>query len=91
MQCIFELHHAAPAPPLRRTIMEHSMKMRLATVALGAVFAAPAFAQAPDTRQNVQTSRQDGSARVHVYAPDHYTVWHGNQNANPDFQLGYSR
>jgi hypothetical protein len=65
--------------------------MLLATVALGAVFAAPAFAQAPNTRQNVQTSYPDGSTRVHVYAPDHYTVWRGNQNANPDFQLGYSK
>ena len=71
--------------------MEHSMKMLLVTVALGAVFAAPAFAQAPNARQDVQTSRQDWSSRVHVYAPDHYTTWHGNQNANPDFQLGYSR
>ena len=71
--------------------MEHSMKMLLATVAIGAVFVAPAFAQVANTRQDAQTSRQGWSSRVHVYAPDHYTVWHGNQNANPDFQLGYSR
>jgi hypothetical protein len=71
--------------------MGHSMKKLFVIVTLTTALAAPAFAQAPDTRQNVQTSRQDGSARVHVYAPDHYTVWHGNQNANPDFQLGYSR
>jgi hypothetical protein len=57
--------------------MEHSMKILLATVALGAVLAVPAFAQAPNTRQEAQTSR--------------HTVWHGNRNANPDFQLGYSR
>jgi hypothetical protein len=78
-------------PQLRRNVMEHSMKILLATVALGAVFAVPAFAQAPNTRQDAQTSRQGWSSRVHVYAPDHYTVWQGNQNANPDFQLGYSR
>ena len=71
--------------------MEHSLKILLATVALGAVLAVPAFAQAPNTRQEAQTSRQVWSSRVHVYAPDHYTVWHGNQNADPDFQLGYSR
>ena len=66
--------------------MEHSMKILLATVALGAVLAVPAFAQAPNSRQEAQTSRQGWSSRVHVY-----TVWHGNPNANPDFQLGYSR
>ena len=71
--------------------MEHSLKIILATVALGAVLAVPAFAQAPNTRQEAQTSRQGWSSRVHVYAPDHYTVWHGNQNTDPDFQLGYSR
>jgi hypothetical protein len=71
--------------------MEHSMKILLATVALSAVFAASAFAQVPNTRPDAQTSRRDWSSRVHVYAPDHYTVWYGNQNANPDFQLGYSR
>ena len=73
------------------TVMQHSMKILLATFALGAVFAVPAFGQAPNTRQDAQASRQGWSSRVHVYAPDHYTVWHGNQNANPDFQLGYSR
>jgi hypothetical protein len=71
--------------------MEHSMKILLATVALGAVFTVPAVAQAPNTRQDAQTSGQGWSSRVHVYAADHYTVWHGNQNANPDLQLGYSR
>ena len=71
--------------------MENSMKILLATVALSAVFAVSAFAQVPNTRQDAQTSRQGWPSRVHLYAPDHYTVWHGNQNANPDFQLGYSR
>ena len=65
------------------------MKRLLAIVALGAALASPAFAQAPNTRN--ESARADWSSRVHVYAPDHYTAWHGNQNANPDFQLGYSR
>jgi hypothetical protein len=70
--------------------MNHSTKKLLVIAALGIVLAAPAFAQqAP--RRDVHAPRQDWSSRVHVYAPDDYTVWHGNQNSNPDFQLGYSR
>ena len=71
----------------------HGMKnIRSAILALSLIAGlSPAFAQAPNTRQDAQTSRRDWSSRVHVYAPDHYTVWHGNQNANPDLQLGYSR
>jgi opacity protein-like surface antigen len=70
--------------------MNHSTKKLLVIAALGIVLAAPAFAQqAP--RRNAHAPRQDWSSRVHVYAPDDYTVWHGNQNSNPDFQLGYSR
>jgi hypothetical protein len=26
---------------------------------------------------------------LHVYAPDYYETWHGNQNLNPHFQSGY--
>jgi hypothetical protein len=65
------------------------MKKLLAILALGTVFAAPAFAQqAPNARQDDQT----WSSRVHVYAPDHYAR-PGNQNRNlhSDFQLGGDR
>jgi hypothetical protein len=68
------------------------MKKLLVIVALGTVLAAPAFAQqAPNTRHDAQTSHQQWSSRVHVYAPDYYEAWHGNQNLNPDFQSSYSR
>jgi hypothetical protein len=77
-------------PQLRRTIMGHSMKKLFVIVTLTTALAAPAFAQqAPNTRQDAQTSRR--SPRVHVYAPDYYQPWYGNQNVNPDFQLGYTR
>jgi hypothetical protein len=84
----------APAAALQlwRTVMGHSMKKLLVIVALTTALVAPAFAQqAPNTRQDAQTSRQQWSSRVHVYAPDYYESWHRNQNANPDFQLGYGR
>jgi hypothetical protein len=69
--------------------MEHSTKKFLGIVALGTVLAAPAFAQqAPNAGGDLQTSRQEWSSRVHVYAPDHYVPRYGNQNVNPDFQLG---
>jgi hypothetical protein len=58
------------------------MKIVVAIVALGSVLAAPAFAQqAPNTRQ-------DWSARVHVYAPEYYAPRHDSRNSNPDYQLG---
>jgi hypothetical protein len=84
----------APAAALQlwRTIMGHSIKKLLVIVALTTALVAPAFAQqAPNARQDAQTARQQWSSRVHVYAPDYYESWHRNQNANPDFQLGYSR
>jgi opacity protein-like surface antigen len=65
------------------------MKKLLAIVALGAVLASPAFAQAPNTRN--ESARADWSSRVHVYAPDHYGRSHGNTNTNPDYQLGGDR
>ena len=66
------------------------MKELFVIVALTTVLAAPAFAQqAPNTRQDAQALRR--SPRVHVYAPDYYQPWYGNQNVNPDFQLGYTR
>ena len=72
--------------------MEHSMKKLLVIVALATVLAAPAFAQqASNARRDAQTSHQQWSSRVHVYAPDYYEDWHGNQNLNPDFQSGYRR
>jgi opacity protein-like surface antigen len=67
------------------------MKKFLAIVALGTVLAAPAFAQqAPNGRQDAQTSAGQWSSRVHTYAPDHYTAprYEYNNNTNPDFQLG---
>jgi hypothetical protein len=70
--------------------MNHSTKKLLVIAALGIVLAAPAFAQqAP--RRNAHAPRQDWSSRVHVYAPDYYVPQYGNQNTNPDFQLGYPR
>jgi hypothetical protein len=55
--------------------MEHSMKMLLA-IALGTVLAAPAFAQAPNSRQ---TSRQE-SSRAPVYTPDYSVRQYGNRD-----------
>jgi hypothetical protein len=65
------------------------MKKLLAILALGTVFAAPAFAQqAPNARQDNQT----WSSRVHVYAPDHYAPpGNRNKSLNADFQLGGDR
>ena len=58
------------------------MKIILVSVALGAVLIAPAVAQqAPQTRQGADS-------RVRVYAPDYYVQHHGNNNVNPDYQLG---
>jgi opacity protein-like surface antigen len=65
------------------------MKKLLAIVALGAALASPAFAQAPNARE--EAARADWSSRVHVYAPDHYARSRGNRNTNPDFQLGGER
>jgi opacity protein-like surface antigen len=65
------------------------MKKLLAIAALGAVLAAPAFAQAPNARE--EAARAGWSSRVHVYAPDHYARSRGNSNTNPDFQLGGDR
>jgi opacity protein-like surface antigen len=69
--------------------MKHSMKKVLVVAALGTVLAAPASAQqAPSPRRDAQALQW--SSRVHVYAPDFYQPQYGNQNANPDFQLGGS-
>jgi hypothetical protein len=67
--------------------MEHSMKMLLATIALESVLAAPTLAQGHNTRtlkRRARTGRPECTST-------HRTVWHGNQNANSDFQLSYSR
>jgi Ni/Co efflux regulator RcnB len=72
--------------------MAHSMKKLLVIVALGTVLAAPAFAQqASNARQDPQMSQHQWLSRVHVYAPDYYTPWHGNESVNPDFQSGSTR
>jgi hypothetical protein len=76
---------AQSAPQLRRTVM----KKLLAIAALGAALAAPAFAQAPNTRD--ESARADWSSRVHVYAPETYARSRGNTNTNPDYQLGGDR
>ncbi len=65
------------------------MKKLLAIAALGAALAAPAYAQAPNTRD--KSARADWSSRVHVYAPETYARSRGNANTNPDFQLGGDR
>jgi hypothetical protein len=66
------------------------MKTLVAFVALSAVIAGPAFAQAPSRNH---TFHQQSSSRVHPYAADVPYVARGyeyNNNANPDFQLGGS-
>jgi hypothetical protein len=69
------------------------MKTLLALVAVGAVIAAPAFAQPASIARNHERAPQQGwSSRVHVYAPNHYAPYYdsygnGNGNLNPDFQL----
>jgi hypothetical protein len=85
-----EAASSTPSAQLRRTIMGHSMNKLFVIVTLTTTFAVPAFAQqTPNSRQDAQTSRR--SLRVHVYAPNYYQPWYGNQNLNPDFQLGYTR
>jgi hypothetical protein len=64
-----------------------NMKTLVALVALSAVLAGPAFAQAPS--RNHAFHQQ--SSRVHPYAADTPYQAHGygyNNNDNPDFQLG---
>ena len=63
------------------------MKKLLVIVALGTVFAAPAFAQQASIRGDVQVSHP----MVHVYAIDHYEARHEGQSINPDRQLGSNR
>jgi hypothetical protein len=77
-----------PAPQLRRIVMKHSTTL-IAVFALGTVLAAPAFAQAPNARE--EAARVDWSSRVHVYAPDYYARSRRNSNTNPDFQLSGDR
>jgi hypothetical protein len=64
-QCIFENVRAGSprtARQIRRSIMEHSIKKRLAVVALGTVIATSAVAQpAPHARQNARGSHQQRS------------------------------
>ena len=64
------------------------MKTLVALVALSAVVAGPAFAQAPSRNH---AFHQQSSSRVHPYAANTPYVAHGydyNNNDNPDFQLG---
>jgi hypothetical protein len=68
--------------------MKHSTKL-ISIIALGTVLTAPAFAQAPNFRE--EAARADWSSRVHVYAPDHYARSRGNESTNPDFHLGGAR
>jgi hypothetical protein len=65
-----------------------NMKTLVALVALGAVVAGPAFAQAPSRNHAFD---QQSSSRVHPYAADVPYVAHGyeyNNDMNRDFQLG---
>jgi hypothetical protein len=67
------------------------MKRLVALVALGVVVATSAFAQsAPHSRSYADPAYQYGQQRVHPYDADHYQRWYGDNNANPDFQLGGS-
>ena len=64
------------------------MKTLVALVALSAVLAGPAFAQAPSRNH---AFHQQSSSRVHPYAADVPVYEHSqqlNNNLNPDFQLG---
>jgi hypothetical protein len=68
-----------------------NMKTLVALVALSAVIAGPAFAQAP-SRNHV--FHQQSSSRVDPYAANDPYVARGyeyNNNLNPDFQLGGGR
>ncbi len=73
------------------------MKTLLALVALGALVAAPAFAQhAPNVRHEGNAAHQQRSYRVAPYAPGAPEIYYGhsyesNNNLNPDFQLGGER
>ena len=49
--------------------------------------AAPPPATTAQAQQAPQT-RQGADSRVRVYAPDYYVQHHGNNNVNPDYQLG---
>jgi hypothetical protein len=65
------------------------MNMKM-LVALSAVVAEPAFAQAPSRNH---AFHQQSSSRVHPYAADVPYMARGyeyNNNVNPDFQLGGS-
>ena len=64
------------------------MKTFVALVALSAVVAGPAFAQAPSRNH---AFHQQSSSTVHPYAADVPYMARGyeyNNNLNPDFQLG---
>jgi curli biogenesis system outer membrane secretion channel CsgG len=64
------------------------MKTLVAFVALSAVVAGPAFAQAPSRNH---AFHQQSSSRVHPYAAGTPYAAHGyeyNNNENRDFQLG---
>jgi hypothetical protein len=67
------------------------MKTFLSFLIVGAVVAAPAFAQAASSiKGSERGSRQGWASQQHVYAAEHYTPWYdsyGNNNMNPDFQL----
>jgi hypothetical protein len=67
------------------------MKTLLSFLIVGAVVAAPAFAQAASgVRGSEHATRQGWASQQHVYAAEHYTPWYdsyGNNNMNPDFQL----
>jgi hypothetical protein len=65
------------------------MKKLLSLVALGVVLSTSAFAQsAPHSQRYANPGYQYEQERVHPYDAGHYQAWYGNNNANPDFQLG---
>jgi hypothetical protein len=60
-------------------------------IALTTAFATPASAQYDPT---VPREARQQQSKAHVFAPDlagAYARYYGNNNANPDFQLGGSR
>jgi hypothetical protein len=78
-QSIFELHRAGSGAATQEnrhgTFDEKTSCHRRSSHSL----AAPAFAQqASNARRDAQTSHQQWSSRLHVYAPDYYEDWHGN-------------
>jgi hypothetical protein len=80
--------------PSKIRTRENVIENLLSLLILAAVITAPAFAGPASTTTNTErTPQQEWPSRVHVYGPNHYAPNYdscGNNNFNPDFQLGGS-